>query len=199
MPADPAAPGEVATCVAAVVRTGPPRAGTARVVAVDGPSGSGKSTLAAALSDVLGGAPVLHMDDLYPGWDGLADAVPRLLEWVLEPLSRGEPARYRRFDWVQGRYAEWHDVPDADVLVVEGVGSGALACAPYLTALAWVEAPRSVRFARGIERDGEAYLPHWQRWAVQEEEHFRLNRTRERADVRANTGPASPAHCTLPT
>lgn len=170
------------------VRAAAPSAGTTTVVAVDGPSGSGKTTLAGVLAGELGGTPVVHMDDLYPGWDGLAEAVPRLLEWVLEPLSRGEPARYRRYDWVQGSYAEQHTVPDAPLLLVEGVGSGALGCAPHLSLLVWVDAPRDVRLARGIERDGEAYRPHWRRWEVQEEEHFRANRTRERADVAVWTG-----------
>jgi uridine kinase len=176
--------------VAAAVGARVPWAGGTRVIAVDGPSGSGKTSLAAELSDVLGGSPVVHMDDLYPGWDGLADAVPRLLEWVLEPLSRGGVARYRRYDWGVGQYAEWHDVPTGDVLVVEGVACGALACAPYLSLLVWVDAPRDVRFARGMQRDGGAYRPHWERWSVQEERHFRVNRTRQRADVVLSTAPA---------
>ncbi|UER55771.1 hypothetical protein HJG43_06415 [Kineosporiaceae bacterium SCSIO 59966] len=177
--------------LAARVRRSPPRAGRTRVVAVDGPSGSGKSTLADALAGALGGAagpvPVVRMDDLYPGWDGLADAVPLLVEGVLEPLSRGEPGCYRRFDWAAGRYAEAHDVPAGDVLVVEGVGSGARACAPYLSLLVWVEAPRAVRFARGMARDGDAFRPHWQQWAEQETAHFAAEGTRDRADVHLPT------------
>jgi uridine kinase len=178
--------------LAAGLRVAPPGS-PPRVVAVDGPSGSGKTVLAAELSDVLDGAPVVHMDDLYPGWDGLEQAVPHLLSWVLEPLSRGEPARYRRYDWPTGAYAEQHEVPRCEVLVVEGVGSGARACAPYLSLLVWVEAPRSLRFERGIARDGEAYRPHWERWALAEEEHFRANATRRRADVRVSTAESSSA------
>jgi uridine kinase len=174
--------------LAAALLSRPAHAGGTRVLAVDGPSGSGKTTLAGHVSGALGGAPVVHMDDLYPGWDGLDDAVPRLLEWLLEPLSRAEPARYRRYDWAAGAYAEWREVPPCGALVVEGVGSGALPCAPYLSVLVWVDAPRHVRFARGIERDGEAYLPYWQRWAAQEERHFALHGTRERADVMCYNG-----------
>lgn len=170
--------------LAALVRRRPPSAGGTRVVAVDGPSGSGKTSLAAELATALDGAPVVHLDDLYPGWDGLEDIVPRLLEWVLEPLARGEPARYRRYDWPTGRYAEWHDVPPCPVLVVEGVASGARACAPYLSLLVWVDAPRDLRFARGMARDGEGYRPHWERWARQETAHFAAEGTRDRADVR---------------
>jgi len=157
------------------------------VVAVDGPSGSGKSTLAGRLAGSLD-CPIVHMDDLYPGWDGLADAVPRLLEWVLEPLAAGRYPRYRRYDWTAGEYAEWHEVDvaaedGAAFLVLEGVGCGARAGAGHVSTLIWVEAARDERFRRGILRDGEAYLPHWQRWANQEERHFATEGTRRRADV----------------
>ncbi|PPK96062.1 uridine kinase [Kineococcus xinjiangensis] len=177
-----------AEALAALVAAHPPRAGGTRVVAVDGPSGSGKTTLAAALAPLLGGAQVVHMDELYPGWDGLADAVPLLLEWVLRPLAQRRPAAYRRYDWVAGRHAEEHPVPAAATLLLEGVGCGARACAPHLSALLWLEAPPELRHARGIARDGEAYAPHWHRWRRQEELHFAAEGTRGRADVRLDTG-----------
>jgi hypothetical protein len=57
--------------------------------------------------------------------------------------------------------------------------------------LLWVEAPRDVRFARGIERDGEAYRPLWERWALQEDALFAVERTRERADFRVDGAPVA--------
>lgn len=166
-----------------------PAAGSTRVVAIDGLSGAGKSMLAARLAEALTEAPVVHMDDLYPGWDGLADAPARLLEWVLEPLSRGEPARYRRYDWGAGEYAEWHDVPEAPVLVVEGCGAGVRAVAPYLSLLVWVEAPEPERRRRGLARD-PGYAPYWDRWARQEQAMYATERTRERADLRVDGHPS---------
>jgi uridine kinase len=180
---------DTASRIARLVLAAPPRAGTTRVVGIDGPSGAGKTTLAAALSAELAvdgrPAPVVHLDDIYPGWDGLADAVPRLLEWVLEPLAAGDRPRYRRYEWPTGGWAEWHDVPtgEGQALVVDGVSCGARDCARYLSLLVWVEAPEPLRFERGIERDGEAYRPHWRRWARQEDVHFATEGTRERADV----------------
>jgi uridine kinase len=174
----------------AQVRQAPARAGSTRVVAVDGPGGSGKSTLAARLARLLK-APVVHMDDLYPGWDGLAAAGPLLRDWVLEPLARGRPVRYQRYDWSLDAYRDWVDVPAADVLVVEGCASGSRIVAPFLTVMLWVEAPRDVRFARGIERDGEAYRPLWERWALQEDVLFAVERTRERADFRVDGAPVT--------
>ncbi|HEU4543657.1 MAG TPA: uridine kinase [Jiangellaceae bacterium] len=170
-----------------IERTGP-RAGTTRVVAIDGPAGSGKTRLAARLALPLR-APVVHMDDLFPGWDGLDDGPRRLLEWVLEPLATGRAARYRRFDWVSDRYAEWVDVPGAGTLIVEGCGSGARSGAPYLSFLIWVEAPMATRMRRGIERDGETFRPHWNRWAEQELIHFAAEGTAARAHVRLDGAP----------
>jgi hypothetical protein len=37
--------------------------------------------------------------------------------------------------------------------------------------------------ARGIERDGDAFAPHWEQWAKDEAALFARERTRERADV----------------
>ena len=39
------------------------------------------------------------------------------------------------------------------------------------------------------ERDGEAYRPHWERWASQEAAHFAADGTRNRADLRVDGAP----------
>jgi uridine kinase len=177
--------------VAARVEAAAPRAGSTRVVAIDGPAGSGKSTLAARLAPLVE-APVIHMDDLFPGWDGLAASGHLLRDWVLEPLSRKEPARYHRYDWHREAYADWVDVPSSRTLIVEGCGSGSLAGRRYLSMLIWVDAPQDVRMARGIARDGETFRPHWERWAAQEAELFAAERTAARADLRVDGNPAVP-------
>ena len=158
---------------------------------VDGPAGSGKTTLAAALGG-LAGAPVVHMDDLYDGWDGL----PRLteqLDTLLLPLAGGSPGSYRRYDWERGAYAETVTVAPVPLLVLEGVGSGSLPHAGRCTVLVWVEAPDDVRLDRGLARDGAALEPQWRRWMGDEAAHLAEHRTRERADVLVDgTGAAPP-------
>ena len=58
-------------------------------------------------------------------------------------------------------------MPPVPLLVLEGVGSGSLVVADLVTVLVWIEAPRDVRMARGIERDGEAFAPYWETWAAE--------------------------------
>lgn len=170
----------------------PPRLGTGRLICIDGPAGSGKTTLGETVVDTLvaRGSSVseLHMDDFYEGWTGLqADLEPRLLSQVFHPLAQGEAGRWQRFDWHRDMFAEWHDLPPTEYLVVEGCGSGALAYAPYRSLLVFVEADRETRLRRGIERDGPAVEPYWLAWMQREQAHFELNRTRDNADMVVST------------
>src|SRR5690606_26299343 len=79
-----------------------PRCGDVTVVLVDGPAGSGKTTLAGRLEEAAEthevGCAVVHMDDLYAGWEGLR-AGGEALTTLLHALAAGEPASYRRYDW----------------------------------------------------------------------------------------------------
>jgi uridine kinase len=126
---------------------------------------------------------------MYPGWDGLKQAVDDLHHDVLVPLARGEAAAYRRWDWRHDRYSERHTLPATNLLLVDGVGSGSGRGSQLVSVLIWVEADREARFRRAIERDGESYLPYWKRWAQQEEALFALDRTRDRADLVVDTSP----------
>ncbi len=164
------------------VRSARPLLGATRLVVVDGPAGSGKTTLAVRLAGELG-APVVHADDLLAGWGDLEGWWDRLEEGVLTPLAAGRPGRYRRYDWSAGAFAEPHDVPVTDALVVEGCGSGRRAADGVAVLRVWVEAPDDVRLARGVQRDGEAMRPQWLAWMAAERRHFAAERTRERADV----------------
>lgn len=160
------------------------------LIGIDGPAGSGKSTLAARVAAALDDAPVVRMDDLYPGWDGLAAAVPRLVRWILSPAERGRTPRHRRYDWHSGGYAEWRAVRRHRFLIVEGAGSTCGAAREYYAVRVFVDADPDDRRRRALRRDGEMFRPHWDRWARQEAALFGPDRTRHAAHVTVATSSA---------
>ncbi|GAA1733381.1 AAA family ATPase [Isoptericola hypogeus] len=173
-----------------------------RLVCVDGPAGSGKTTLATQLAAELA-CQVVHLDDLYEGWEAGPDGGARRLgEWVLEPLAAGRAGRYRRYDWYAGRYAERHDVEPGPFLVVEGCGAAARQVDRWAALRVWVEADDDERLRRTLARDGDDARGHLLRWMADERAHYARERTRERADVRLDgrgnhvepfPGPTGPA------
>jgi hypothetical protein len=159
---------EVSTRVLAVAAPNP-------VVLVDGRSGAGKSSLARRLVAEWPGrgrVQLVALDDLYPGWDGLADGAAYARDTILRPHARGVIGVWERWDWGANERSEAHAVDPALPLVVEG--SGLLT--PDVVRLAdvsvWVDAPLTSRRARALDRDGETYRPHWDRWARQEDRHL---------------------------
>lgn len=170
--------------VLARVDASPVTLGDGWLVCVDGPAGSGKTTLAEALrAAARRPTTVVHMDDLYEGWSGLAAAPERVRSCIVRPLADGRPATYRRYDWETGRWAEQHRIEPGGLLVLEGCGSGSASYADHVTVLAWVETSGRERLRRGIERDGAAMRERWLAWQRDEEALFARERTRQRADV----------------
>jgi uridine kinase len=157
------------------------------VIAIDGRSGSGKTSLAAELRAELG-APVVALEDLYGGWDGLERGIDLLVSEVLEPLRAGRAARVPRYDWVAGDWAEPWVLEPPRVLIVEGVGAGARRAAAYESLLIWMEAPDFVRRKRALDRDGETFAPYWDMWAAQEEAMLAGEQTPDRADLIVTAG-----------
>jgi uridine kinase len=148
------------------------------VVLVDGRSGSGKTTLARELAQALD-AQLVRLDDLYPGWDGLQAASDMVHDDV---LASAEPG-WRRWDWEQDEPAEWHPLdPDHD-LVIEGCGALSRANRALASLGVWVELDDEARKRRALLRDGDAYAPHWDRWAAQEDAFIERERPQELADV----------------
>ncbi|YAL81966.1 hypothetical protein ACMYYO_08410 [Dermacoccaceae bacterium W4C1] len=152
------------------------------LVGLDGRAGTGKTSLAAAVASELA-APVVHLDDLYPGWDGLAATPALVTVQVLLPLRRSEPAAYRRFDWAAGMFAESVPVRAAPAVIIEGCGSTAAPATDLLDLRVWLRAPTEVRRHRAVARDGATFEPHWDRWAAQEEALFGIpERSQDRDD-----------------
>jgi hypothetical protein len=161
--------------LAAALRARHPSCGPVRLVAVDGHAGSGKTTFAGRLAAVLGGAPVLHLDDL-ASHDAFFDWTGRLDEQVLSPLSQGRNARYTAYDWARAVFPVGADastlLPPAPVVLVEGVGAGRRALRPRLACLLWMDMAPADAWRRGRERDGGGLTEFWNAWTRAEMTHF---------------------------
>ncbi|MFD3543334.1 uridine kinase [Streptomyces sp. NPDC058662] len=160
----------------------PPSLGPVRLIGVDGHAGSGKSTFAERLAEALGGAPVLHLDDVATheelfGW------VERLRAQVLEPLSAGRPAHWVPYDWVARRSGPRRVLEPAPVVLVEGVGAGRRALRPSLARLLWMDTPRATSWGRGRNRDGRELSDFWDGWERAERAHFSDDPSRPYADT----------------
>ena len=161
-------------------------AGDRILIGIDGAGGSGKSDFANRLAGAAqNGVRVVEMDDFYrePGQEAdLRDKSEagalfdwrRLLQQVLDPAARGEATSYRRFDWLAQRLADWIDVPNDVPLVVEGVTTLRHELRDFFTLGIWVEAPRDVRLARGLARDGASERWKWEDVWMPAEDHYRV-------------------------
>jgi hypothetical protein len=157
-----------------------PHAGRPGLAGVDGRSGAGKTLLTGALDRELrrrgATTTVVHMDDLYAGWNGLVSSLPVLRDQVLKPLRAGRAGCFRQWDWHRGAPGAVTGVPASSVVLVEGVG--ALAAWPGAYDLrVWVQAPAEVRHRNAVARDGTDTRRHWDDWAAQEDVVFGEDRS----------------------
>lgn len=157
------------------------------ILLIDGRAGSGKSTLADAVQRnffKLGESlpRVVHMDDLYQGWDGLEAGAAYLNRFVLAPLQRREGASWQEWDWAQNsRSGQWREFRGGTPLIVEGCGSLNGVSASTADLRVWLEVNDELRHERWIRREGNDEF--WGRWAAQEVEFYAREKSSELADI----------------
>lgn len=169
--------------------------GDAPVVLIDGPSGAGKSVLARTLVDQWpsGTVELVRMDDVYPGWSGLASGSELLHAELLAPLRAAGVGRWRRWDWAGGKPAEAHEVAAGHPLVVEGCGCLSGATAPLADLRVWLTADDDVRKIRALSRDAGEYDTYWDLWQEQWERFVSAESPADFADVVIDTTFSFPA------
>ncbi len=139
-------------------------------ILIDGPSGAGKTTLA---SEIEAAWPsdrelvVLHLDDIYPGWNGLDSASAYVRDSIMLARLAGQSARWQRWDWAANAPAEWHEIPVTADLVIEGCGAITYQAARVASASVWVDEVEQTRKARALSRADDDFALHWDEWDAQ--------------------------------
>jgi uridine kinase len=163
--------------------------GDTKVVTIDGPAGSGKTTLACelayALGDTVGAMSVIHLDELYEGWENALDEklFERISAWILTPIKNRLNPKYLKYDWQQGKYTTWSELPLTPIVIIEGVGSGHASLREFVSQAIWVEADEHLLLDRVVQRDGEAVRDEMLIWKSREQIYFGLNQVKESAHI----------------
>lgn len=188
---------EALNLVATTARESEPVTGEVRIITIDGPAGAGKSTMAAHLARLLavrpfGDAPIVHMDDLYRGWD---DALTpqlsaTLKDQILKPISLGKRGGYRAWDWEKGSPGQVVTIPRHPFLILEGVGASQRVVRPFASTMVWIDIDPKFGLARVIGRDApkvkdpDLFERQMQAWQGEELLHFEQERTFDASHLR---------------
>lgn len=161
------------------------------LIAVDGPAGSGKTTFAKALAGHLPKSQVVHMDDIYNGWeDALTDSLAfNLKRWIVDPFKNETQIKYPVFNWRNYSYQEEKTIASQTSVILEGVGAGNDRVFRDLDFLIWVEADLSIGLERVKKRDGEAVAQQLIAWREKELEWFSQNQTKAKSQLMIDGNP----------
>jgi len=172
-----------------------PDEGQLILACIEGPGGSGKSTLADRMDQARPGVvTVVHGDDFYGPeerdwrtWTAEEGYLRyfdhrRLERELLQPLRRGDIARFRRYDWSTNSLDGLVEVRPCGVVLVEGVYLLRAYLRPYWDFAIYVDTPREVRMMRANARD-ENDAGWIARWAAAEDHYDAVERPAEAADL----------------
>jgi uridine kinase len=156
------------------------------IILIDGRAGSGKSTFANALQQKLfadgESAPrVVHMDDIYEGWDGLALGSDYMVRFILTPLAKRQTASWQNWSWVKNQRLSWREFSGGTALIIEGCGALTARSQEHAFLSIWLEASEDTRRARWLAR--ERHLDKFDFWAAQELDFYAREKSQSLADI----------------
>ena len=164
-----------------------------KVIAIEGRAAAGKTTLAALLSQVLA-AGVIPMDDFFlPAELRTAERLAesggnvhyeRFRAEVLPYLKRNESFSYRRFDCGIIDYSGTRLVQSSPWRIVEGSYSCHPAFGDYMDCRFFCDVSPDEQRERILKRNGlEMAEVFFTQWIPKEEQYFRTERVKEKADL----------------
>lgn len=161
---------------------------TPAVIAIDGPAGAGKTTLASMMKVALTTqrVEIVHMDDIYGGWE-ISSAFTARVSALVKDFKAGRSHLLDIYDWHEARFATQRTIAPAEILIIEGVGSGQRELRDELAALIWIEVADEIGMQRVLERDGEQISEQMQRWQRLQRKHFVSENTKSAADFELTT------------
>ena len=156
------------------------------LIAIDGPAGAGKTTLAAkffAEFSVDKSVAVIHMDDLYDGWDdALSDALTSTLAKILQAYKTKSVFTLHIFNWSTMGFDSTRSFQPSEVVILEGVGAGQKVVRDAGATLYWLDIEPEIGLARVLQRDGFEIECQMRRWQITQDAHFVRDATRLHAD-----------------
>jgi uridine kinase len=165
--------------------------GPTRIITIDGRAGSGKTTLSSDLFLHLSASnkvEIIHLDDIYAGWDkALTSRLTDELKNIVEALSSHRPIALKIYNWNTAGFDSERSIAPPDILIIEGVGSGQNAIRHAVGVKFWMEISAESGFARVLARDGLGISDEMQKWQLQEDLHFEIEKTRDVADFVLST------------
>lgn len=161
------------------------KCGQTKIVVIDGPAGSGKTTLAKSLSGLLENCPVIHMDEIYDGWENALSpkTFSDLTNWIIKPLLENKSIVFTKYDWHLEKRNEKVVINLPKVLIIEGVGSSSSEISEHACLKLWIEVNKEIGISRVLTRDGLQIEEQMKKWQTQESKFFIENNSKENSDI----------------
>ena len=161
------------------------KCGQTKIIVIDGPAGSGKTTLAKSLSGLLENCPIIHMDEIYDGWENALSPKTSqdLVEWIINPLLESRSIEFVKYDWYLEKRIEKIVINLLKVLIIEGVGSSSFEISKHASLKLWIEVNKETGINRVLTRDGQQIQEQMKKWQSQESKFFIENNSKENSDI----------------
>lgn len=156
--------------------------------AIDGPAGAGKTTYAAELEAELSVAAtvkVIHMDDLYNGWDNaLSNALSEILDRISTAHLAGREFLINIFNWQTMQFDRVEKITPTDHLIIEGVGAAQQIVRDSGATTYWLDIEPEIGLQRVLNRDGVHIEQQMRQWQIDQDKHFARDETRENCEFK---------------